>query len=266
MIIAAYAGTGKSTFAQRVEGAIDLTIMPYSWILPPTERTGVELEKEKGALHRLQSPLFPFNYLAEILKAEREFRFVLIPTNFEVIRHLREDYGRTVLICYPGEDCREEYRARFLTRGNSENFLELFIDGWDHFLGPVRDYDQCVHIVMRPGAYLTDLLPRLEKEQWADKTAPVDDGIIRDIEEKLAERNRELVLYLRGDDRRCFYPVRDLDAPEERWFLDRIGRAAFERSPGLSLFLASKKMFPPETLAAFTTEDQRTVLSFVRKC
>lgn len=264
MIIAAYAGTGKSTFAQRVERAVDLPIMPFSWILPPTRKPDAELEGEKGALHRLRDPRFPDHYLAEILKAERTSRFVLIPTNFEVICRLREEYGRKVLLCYPGEECREEYRSRFLARGNSESFLELFINGWDHFLGPVRDYDQGVHIVMRSGAYLTDLLPRLEEERQSDTTEPVDDGTIRDIEEKTAERGRNLVLCLCGDGRRCFYPVRNLDAPEERWFLDRIGRVAFACDPGLTPFLAPKGMFPPETLAAFTTEDQRVALAFVR--
>lgn len=264
MIIAAYAGTGKSTFAQRVGRAADLPIMPFSWILPPTEKTDAELEEEKGALHRLRDPRFPDNYLAEILKAERTSRFVLIPTDFEVVRRLREEYGRKVLLCYPDEGCREEYRMRFLARGNSESFLGLFIDGWDHFLEPVRNYERGIHIVMRPGAYLTDLLPRLEEERQSDTTEPVDGGTIRNIEERLAGRNRNLLLCLRGDGRRCFYPIRDLDAPEERWFLDRIGRVAFECDPGLIPFLAPKEMFPPETLTAFTTEDQREVLSFVR--
>lgn len=157
---------------------------------------------------------------------------MLIPTDLTIIRHLREDYGRKVVFCYPGEDCREEYRARFVARGNSESFLELFIDGWDGFLEPVRDYSRGVHIVMEPGEYLTDLLPRLEEERRADTTEPLDDGTIRDIEETAAELGRDLVLYLPGDDEGSFYPIQDLDAPEERQFLDRLGRAAFEHIPG----------------------------------
>ena len=263
MIIAAYAGTGKSTFAQRIEGAADLPIMPCKWILPTTGKTGAELEGEKGALHRLADPRFPYNYLAEVLKAERVSRFVLIPTDLTIIRHLREDYGRKVVFCYPGEDCREEYRARFVARGNSESFLELFIDGWDGFLEPARDYSRGVHIVMEPGEYLTDLLPRLEEERRADTTEPLDDETIRDIEETAAELGRDLVLYLPGDDEGWFYPIQDLDAPEERQLLDRLGRAAFVHTPGLTPFLAPKEAFPPEALAASTTEDRRVLLSFV---
>ena len=147
MIIAAYAGAGKSTFAKKVEGAVDLPIMPYKWILPPTEKDSAELEAEKGALHRLRDPRFPENYLAEILRAERECRFVLIPTDCEVIRRLCGDYGRKVLLCYPEDSCREEYRARFLARGNSETFLNLFVDNWDCFLAPVREYRHGVRYV-----------------------------------------------------------------------------------------------------------------------
>ena len=128
---------------------------------------------------------------------------------------------------------------------------------------PARDYSRGVHIVMEPGEYLTDLLPRLEEERRADTTEPLDDGTIRDIEETAAELGRDLVLYLPGDDEGCFYPIQDLDAPEERQLLDRLGRAAFVHTPGLTPFLAPKEAFPPEALAASTTEDRRVLLSFV---
>lgn len=263
MIIAAYAGTGKSTFAQRVEGTVDLPIMPYKWVLPPTKKTDEELEAEKGALHRLHDPRFPDNYLAEILRAERQSRFVLIPTDFEVIRRLCEDYGRVVLLCYPEDGCREEYRARFLARGNSETFLKLFVDGWDHFLGPVRDYDQGLHIVMGPGMYLTDLLPRFEGERRADTAGPVDDNTVRAIEEQLADEMKELGLWLPGDDGLRFYPIQDLDDAEEREFLDQIGRMMFETAAEFVPFIAPKNVFKAGFPAEFIMEDRKAVLAFL---
>lgn len=60
MIIAGFAGTGKSTFAARIENAIDLTSIPFSRILPTDE-------------------------------------------------------------------CKKEYRRRFVDRGNSDEFIEVFI-------------------------------------------------------------------------------------------------------------------------------------------
>jgi len=64
-----------------VEGAIEIPSMPYSWILPNNiDKSAKELEKEKGAFYHLTNPLFPMNYVFEILKAERSCKYVIIPT------------------------------------------------------------------------------------------------------------------------------------------------------------------------------------------
>lgn len=72
MTIAAYAAAGKSTFAQRVEGAIDLVSMPHSWCLPPSDRRSGEFEAEKGArpfwdreVPGIHLPLRPGEYLMD---------------------------------------------------------------------------------------------------------------------------------------------------------------------------------------------------------
>lgn len=96
---------------------------------------------------------------------EREYDYVLIPTSMHVVRRLREKYGRKVVLCYPADELREEYKERFIARGNSEDFLDLFIEMWDHFLGPVREYRDAVHIVMGAGEHLTDLKERLSEEK-----------------------------------------------------------------------------------------------------
>lgn len=72
---------------------MDLPIMPFSWILPPTDKTDAELEGEKGALHRLRNPQFPDHYLVEILKAEQ---------------------NRNLVLCLCGEDRRCFYPVRNL--------------------------------------------------------------------------------------------------------------------------------------------------------
>lgn len=263
MIIAAYAGTGKSTFAARTDGAIDLPCMPCKWILPPADRASAELEGEKGARYRLPDPRYPDNYIAEILRAERDYRFVTIPTDMSVVRRLQEIYGRKVILCYPEDSCKEEYHARFVARGNSESFLELFIDSWDHFMKSVRENERGVHIVMRPGEYLTDLVPRLEDERRADTTQPVAKETIRGIEEKLLDLKKDLVLYLSGYEGSCLYPITDLDAPEERKFLCQIGREILDGDidirpvilPGCAL---------RETLAeAYGLADREAVRAFV---
>ena len=79
MIIAGFSGTGKSTFAARIENAVDLTSMPFSRILP-TDDSG-EPEAEKAAPWLLNDPLYPDNYVAAVLRAEGRYDYVIIPTS-----------------------------------------------------------------------------------------------------------------------------------------------------------------------------------------
>lgn len=81
----------------------------------------------------LTDPLYPENYIIDILRAEQEHDYVLILTDMEVIRRLREEYGRKVVLCYPADELKDEYRERFIARGNSEEFLNLFIGGGTAF-------------------------------------------------------------------------------------------------------------------------------------
>lgn len=234
MIIAAYAGTGKTTFAARMTGAVDLASMPFCWLLPLREAAPGEQEGEKGALYHIRDPRFPDNYVAGILKAERENDIVLIPTNIQVVRRL-EEYGRKVILCYPGDECREAYRVRFLARGNSEEFLSLFIDGWDRFLGPVRGYPGGIHIVLKPEEYLTDYAARFETKRRNASPQPVSEEVIQALGKKAAARTG-WGLYLSGWEARCFYPISDLDDRAEREFLYRAGRLAYDRDMKIEIF------------------------------
>ena len=224
MIISAYAGTGKTTSASQIEKTIDLAVMPYKWILPPMEKANTELEGEKGAFYHLSNPLYPENYIIEILCAEKEYDYVIIPTDIGVICSLQERYGRKVLLCYPSDECRGEYRERFIARGNSESFLSLFSDGWDHFLDPVKENQLGVHIVMKPGQYLTDLQNRFEEERRTDKTVPLPERQIHALGEELTARKKDLIFHLNSIKGDCFYSISDLDDPDERRFLYDIGR------------------------------------------
>lgn len=267
MIIAAYPGAGKSTFAKQVTEAVDMPMIPCSHILSPAWKTNPELEPECRKPYHLRNPLFPDNYIADILRAEREYRFVLIPTNFDVIRRLQKDYKRKVLICHPDDDCREEYRARFLARSNSDSFRALFGHFWQGFFDPVWEYKRYdkwggVYLAMGPGAHLTDLRQRLEEEQQDDTTQPVDDGTIRAIEEELADN---LLLYLSGDDGCCFYSIRDLEASDEQEFLYETGRDVLEGSTDLVPVIAPRGEFKAESVEAFSTESRNHVREFMKK-
>ena len=266
MIIAAYAGTGKTTFAETTSGAIDVPSMPYSWILPETDgREGGKLEGEKGALYHLRNPLFPENYAVEILKAERLYHYVLIPTNIFVIRCLQEEFGRRVLLCYPESGLREEYRERFVRRGNSESFLSLFVDGWDGFLELVRENKAGIHILLKSGMYLSDLKDRFDAERTGDHTSPVPLERIAESERKLREQETELALYMSGDEGSCMYSISDLSDPAEKQFLYQIGRLIYENTELISLVAPTQMLKKGNTARRTWTDSREQAMEFVKR-
>ncbi len=265
MLIAAYAGTGKSTFAEMTDGAIDLPSMPYSWILPETnEWKTEELEGEKGALYHLRNPLFPENYAVEIMKAEQAYDYVLIPTNISVIRYLQEEFDRKVLLCYPESDLREEYRKRFVQRGNSESFLNLFVDGWHGFLGPVRENTAGIHVLLKSGMYLSDLKERFDAERISDDTPAVSAERIAELERELREQETELALYISGDDGCCIYSISNLADPAEKQFLYQIGRMVYENTELIPLVMSSQMLKKGNTDRRVWTDSKEQAVSFVK--
>ncbi len=230
MIIAAYAGAGKSTFARQVEGAVDLPSMPYSRVLPPEKGTKRECEAEKATPYLLSNPQYPYNYLLEILKAEREYEYVLIPTAICVIQMLNE-MGRTVVLCYPTGEQKEDYRKWFLDRGNSLDFLDVFIDCWEDFLGPYWNREvEGSHVPLKKGQFLTDVKAAIDAAAEQIPASPVEEALADELREKVEERKHG-VLCVRGVPQTCVYMFQDIQDPEERrrWSIpprDREGQDA----------------------------------------
>ena len=130
MIIAAYAGCGKTTLANMYPNCFtEVPSMPYARILPYVKGCFIsEFEAEKAAPYHITNPLFPLNMVSEILEAERESQYVVIPTISEVISILQNEFGRDVILCYPADGLEEEYKRRYLDRGNTEKFCRIFAE------------------------------------------------------------------------------------------------------------------------------------------
>ena len=155
MIIAAYAGTGKTTFAKLYpEAIIDFVSMPYKYELDDEDKRG---EAGKANPDNIMRDDWPFNYISAIKQALDSDKILLIPSEFLVLDILKGEKIPYVL-CYPQRDAKEIYRKRFLDRGNTEEFIEIFIDRWDEFIeGLERDsYGQ--HIVLKPDQFLSDVI------------------------------------------------------------------------------------------------------------
>jgi hypothetical protein len=157
MIIAAHAGTGKTTLAKMYpHKVIDFVAMPYKYELdencPPDE-----MEKNKANFDLHMRMEWPHNYVDAIIAALPEGKILLIPPAQEVLVKLKIA-NIPYTLCYPKRSAKEVYRQRYIDRGNSEGFMHIFIDYWDSFMDLLENDTYGVHIVLEPHQYLSDVV------------------------------------------------------------------------------------------------------------
>jgi hypothetical protein len=154
-VIAAYAGTGKTTLALRCpQKMVDFVCMPYKYVLSQDSCGG---EACKANPNNDMRPEWPRNYVAAIKSALEDVKTLLIPSDNHVLALLRQENIPYVL-CYPMRSAKEIYRKRFLERGNTEEFLEVFIDHWDSFFDKFEADTYGQHIILQPYQFLSDVI------------------------------------------------------------------------------------------------------------
>lgn len=85
----------------------------------------------------------------------------MIPTEREILYRLEKD-NIPFTVIYPDRSLKEEYRARYIARGNGASFLKVFVDGWDAWMYSVR-LNGGTHIELQSGEFLSDVI-QLPKE------------------------------------------------------------------------------------------------------
>ena len=159
-IIAAHAGTGKSYLAQlHPEKYNDFVCMPYKYHLAE-DFDASENESCKADPDYDLNWDYPDNYVEAIKDALSKTRDTLIIPPDPRVLHLLKNEEIPYLLCYPEntDEAKEEYRKRYVARGNTEEFLRIFIDGWENFMNVFKMDDYGVHIVMKPSDYLADVI------------------------------------------------------------------------------------------------------------
>ncbi|MDF2821178.1 MAG: hypothetical protein K0R15_1619 [Clostridiales bacterium] len=155
MIIAAYAGVGKTTFASMYpDKVIDLECMPFKYYLEDDHYVG---EAGKANPNNEIQLDWPYNYIASIKEILSEDKIILIPSDRFVLQLLREENIDYVL-AYPQRNAKEEYRRRYIDRGNTEDFLLVFSDRWDIFLTMLEKDTYGKHIVLASNQFLSDVI------------------------------------------------------------------------------------------------------------
>jgi hypothetical protein len=155
MVIAAYAGTGKTTLAAMYPDiVVDFVCMPYKYCLSPD---GDCSEAGKANPDNIMRGNWPQNYVEAIKSVMDTGKALLIPSDIRVLKLLRQD-GIAYTLCYPQRDAKDIYRQRFIERGNTEDFLAIFIDGWDLFMECLEAIGAERRIVLKPHQFLSDVI------------------------------------------------------------------------------------------------------------
>ncbi|NLG04662.1 MAG: hypothetical protein GX567_12665 [Clostridia bacterium] len=162
MIIAAFAGVGKTYFCDHLEDAKDFVCMPYKYFLPETDSDNVEHEKAKADFSLQMNPEYPSNYINAILENMELYKYLVIPSDSSVLAGL-EDMHIPYILCFPERTAKEEYRRRYLQRGNNEEFIDIFIGGWDNFMKSLQYDEYGAKIILAEDKYLLDVKDRIDK-------------------------------------------------------------------------------------------------------
>lgn len=95
---------------------------------------------------------WPYNYIDAIQENMKKFQYIVIPSDRQVL-NLLHAAGYNTYWVYPERTLKEEYCSRYTARGNTDRFLEIFIDHWDHFLDLLENDCWGRHIVLEVNTY-----------------------------------------------------------------------------------------------------------------
>ena len=159
MIIAAFAGAGKTHFCNLHPHALDFVIMPFKYKNYTQIATScTESESIKAHLDLELRPDWRDMYYEALINTYHHYpnEVLVIPTDREILFRLdQDDIPYTVV--YPNRCLKEEYLARYVARGNTEAFLDVFIGRWGMWMDLVRDANG-THIELQSGEFLSDVL------------------------------------------------------------------------------------------------------------
>ena len=128
MIIAGFAGIGKTSLAKKYKNVIDIESSPYKWDYSNMNIT--DIEKVKGSVGRTVNPNFPSNYINKIKESIGIYDIILVWVHPEEILPLYEENNIDYVLCFPEMSAISIYEERFNKRGNSENYIRKVIDSY----------------------------------------------------------------------------------------------------------------------------------------
>jgi len=155
MIIAGFSGIGKTILATLYpQSVIDFVCMLYKYKVDENE---VFTEASKASLDYEFIFGWEVNYVKAIKQNMSDDKILLIPSDFRVLS-LLENEDIQYILCYPKREAKETYHKRFIERGNTQYFLDIFIGRWDEFMDNLEDDSYGRRIVLEPDQFLSDVI------------------------------------------------------------------------------------------------------------
>ena len=159
MIIAGYSDIGKTTFTITHRNVIDLHIMPYKYSNLNEISNKYDDESIKAAPELILNTNWRYEYydkLIELHNAEQD-GIIVIPTDIQIMNWLVCDEIPFTLV-FPSYKLKEEYKNRYLERGNTEDFIGFFIGNWDYWINMFRLQKGCQKIELKTNEFLSDVI------------------------------------------------------------------------------------------------------------
>lgn len=160
MIIAAYAGVGKTTFCeQNSQNAIDVICMPfkYSNFYEVSKNIGEDedIKAHKELKVRKDWCLY-YYWVLKYLMSYCPEKYIVIPTIDIIMDFLDRDHVPYTIIV-PNINLKDEYENRYKKRGNNQEFLDVFVGQWDVRITELNERN-AEKIVLKSNQYLSDVL------------------------------------------------------------------------------------------------------------
>lgn len=153
LIIAGFAGIGKTTLANKYKNVIDLESSIYRW-----DNTGLEdipVEERKGTI-RKENVKWPNNYIEEIKKQSLNYDIILVWIHPDIL-DLYDENNIEYVLCYPDKNSLKIYEQRYKERGNNEEYIKRVINTYDMRLNQLKEKN-VPQIILRGSETLEDYL------------------------------------------------------------------------------------------------------------
>lgn len=159
IVIAGFAGVGKTTLAKKYSNVIDIESSPYKWDYRNIDTSNLEVLK--GLKTRTLNKDFPQNYIDKINEARLQYDVVLVWIHPEDILPYYDKYNIDYCLCFPSKEALIEYRDRFINRGNNLEYINKVLGDYD------LRYEQFIHnphpkIILSLGETLEDALLKMK--------------------------------------------------------------------------------------------------------